>query len=76
MNKARRKRIETLVAQISDLVAEIESVADEEREAMGNMPESLWESERYAEMETAIDALDEVVEQMQSAASALEEVGP
>lgn len=40
---------------------------DEETEARDNMPESLWETERYAAMDEACDNLD-------SALSSIDEV--
>lgn len=67
MNKIRRKEIETLIAKLEELMRDAECIKDEEDEARDNMPESMWESERYQVSEEASDNLD-------SAISSLEEV--
>lgn len=74
MNDSRRKRLVALVERIGDLVSDLEEIADEERGAMDNMPESLWGSDRYAEMESACGSMDDAVTAMNEAASSLEEV--
>lgn len=66
MNNERRKRIASALEQIEEVKSEIEQLAEEERGAYENMPESLQESERGNAMEEAADNLD-------NAASSLEE---
>lgn len=66
MNNERRKRIASALEQMEEVKSEIEQLAEEEREAYDNMPESLQESERGCAMEEAADNLD-------NAASSLEE---
>lgn len=46
MNKARRKEIAAIVAELEGLKDRLETIASDEREAFDNMPESLQESER------------------------------
>lgn len=65
MNKQRRARLESLIDKLTeirdsfiDIMDEIESIKDEEQEAMDNMPESLQETDRYYDMESNVDDLD------------------
>ena len=73
MNKARRKRLEEIRGKIEELRDELETVKDEEEAAKDNMPESLWETEKYekmddavSDMELAIDSLDDVMSYLES----------
>ena len=66
MNATRRKeiskvleRLYELVEAMSDLLGDIETIKDDENEALENIPESLQESERYTQIESAANNLDE-----------------
>lgn len=72
MNKERRAKIAKILAQLSDLKDELESVAGEERDAFDNMPEGLQQSDRGQNSEQAADALDEAVNAMGEAVDQLE----
>ena len=86
MNKARRKtiaelreRLDALKAQADDLESEIETIRDEEQEYFDNMPESLQggdkgqaAEEAVSHLDTALDAIQEVVSQAEAASDALE----
>ena len=53
MNKLRRKTLQKIFDQLSDLREEIEAVKEEEDGSRENMPENLQGSERYERSETA-----------------------
>ena len=86
MNKARRKtiaelreRLDALKAQADDLESEIETIRDEEQEYFDNMPESLQggdkgqaAEEAVSHLDTALDAIQEVVSQAEAASDALD----
>lgn len=66
MNKQRRKqidqiitRIEALQGLIEEVNSDIETIKDEEQEALENLPESLQEGEKGQTMQSAIDSLEE-----------------
>ena len=61
MNKQRRKALEEIVGKLEDLKCEIESIQDEEQEAYDNIPESLNNTDRANEMYENIDALQDIV---------------
>lgn len=58
MNRKRKKRIEELIGQISDLQNEVKQLLEEEQEAYNNLPENLQESECGERMERAVEQLD------------------
>ncbi len=73
MNNTRRKEIarirtelEKHIDSISDLVAELESVRDEEQECFDNMPESFQYGEKGERAQAAIDALEEALSSIDS----------
>ena len=83
MNNARRKVISTIIHSINDLnekfsasvdelCNEIDAVADNEQEALNNMPESMEGSERYSAMESAIESLQSAMDLLDEAATALD----
>lgn len=58
MNKERRKRLDDVISQLEEIQAEVASIAEEEREAFDNMPESLQCSERGEQVSENADDLD------------------
>ena len=69
MNRDRRKALKVVLGQMEELTAKIEEVKealqeviDEEEEALGNLPESIQDSERGETMQGYIDAMEEVME--------------
>lgn len=65
MNKIRRKKLEevrTLIEKVDGLLQEIR---DDEQEAFDNLPEALQGGERGEAMEAAMDAMDEVLSDLE-----------
>jgi len=58
MNANRRKRLEKVIGRLTELMAEIDAVRENEQEAYDNMPEGLQYSERGEQMSDNIDTLD------------------
>lgn len=71
MNKLRRKQIEEIAEKIVETKMELELLKDEEQESVDNMPENLKNSERYSNMESAIDTLDNALTNLEDAISEL-----
>lgn len=59
MNKQRRKWLEEIVGRLETAKDEIDSVAEEEREAYENLPEGIQESERGEAMCENADDLEQ-----------------
>lgn len=71
MNAKRRKALRVIIARLEDLESlrreiqeRLEEIKDEEQEALYNMPECLQESERGQHMQDYIDAMEDVLGEM------------
>lgn len=73
MNNARRKQIETIKARIAALLSQaedikndVEAIRDEEQDYRDNMPESFADGEKGEKADAAIEALEQVIEDLES----------
>lgn len=74
MNKDRRKRLESIYEKLMEIYEELDAIIDEEREAYDNMPESLQDSEKGERMYEGIDSLESARDDINNAATTIEEV--
>lgn len=81
MNNKRRKELRRAIEIIETALDIVNSVKDEEEDAMYNYPENLQGTEAYENMEVAVDTMEEVtsaiedgVDSLNNAASLLEEI--
>lgn len=74
MNRERRNRIAEIMHKLNEIADEICEVAQEERDAFDNLPESLQYGERGEAMEVAADELEDVSGEVSELASRLEEL--
>ncbi len=81
MNAVRRKTITKLIGRLNglleemeDLLSDIDIVREEESEALNNIPESLMETDRYAQSEAAADNLEEAYDTLSDMKDSLEDV--
>ncbi len=83
MNKARRKRITSVIHTLENIIDydliesvkdEIEDILWEEEDAYDNMPENLQYSMRGEESSDAIDSLQEAVDNLEEALDSLNEI--
>jgi len=61
MNKQRRKAITEIVSKLEEIMADLNTLQEEEQEAFDNLPEGLQDSEKGEAMETAAGLLEEAV---------------
>ncbi len=73
MNAARRKQLNDLSGKVSDLVADLEAIRDEEQDAFEAMPESLQQSERGQASEQAVHDLESAISSLESAQSEIDQ---
>ena len=73
MNKSRRAQLSRAFSMLNDVASTIEAVLDDERDALGNMPENLEDSERVQSMENAVDCLEEAIDNVQEATTNVQE---
>ncbi|MFR8276036.1 MAG: hypothetical protein ACLU98_06755 [Desulfovibrio fairfieldensis] len=76
MNKERRKRLDEVMALVSEARGQLEEIAGEEREAVDNLPDGLRESERGERMEEIADSLEEDVSSWKSSKALCEIINP
>ena len=81
MNNKRRKELRRAIDMIETALNILNSVKDEEEDAMYNYPENLQGAEAYEKMEVAVDTMEEVtsaiedgVDSLNNAVSLLEEI--
>lgn len=74
MNKDRRKRLEGIYEKLMEIYEELDAIIDEEQEAYDNMPESLQDSEKGERMYEGIDSLESARDDINNAATTIEEV--
>lgn len=81
MNKQRREALDkahtklmTLVADLEEVMIDLENICEEEQEAFDNLPESLQGSERGERMSEIIETFEEADSTMCDAKDNLEEV--
>lgn len=74
MNKERRTQIKQLTNELEDIKTKLKYISRKEEGILDNTPENLQGTDRYYESENAIDVLDEVVEDLESAIESLNEI--
>ena len=74
MNRQRRKRLEEAISKLEELQAEIQSIAEEERESFDNMPESLQDGERGQQISENADNQEYVDSDFDSLLDTLREI--
>ena len=74
MNKERKNRIMDVKEILGNAVDELEDIRSEEEMAMENIPENLQNSEKYALMEDAVDALEDAYGSVSDAIDSLDEI--
>jgi len=65
--------LQAAVDHLGQAVSIVESVREEEKDCLDNMPENLQNSERYEAMEEAVDALEEAIESINEANESIEQ---
>lgn len=67
MNKARRILLDKIDDSLIDIKRRLSAVLDDEQTAMDNMPENLWSSDRYMEMEDVVEQLTIAIDYIEDA---------
>lgn len=72
MNNARRKKLTSVSGLLDKAIDIITTAAEEEQDALDNLPESFQDTERYEKMENAVGLLESAIEQIESAKEDIE----
>lgn len=74
MNQKRRKAIAKVIDRLTEVQEDVQCILDEEQECHDNTPESLQETDRYAESEDAISSIEDAVSSIGDAVDYLSEL--
>ena len=74
MNQARRKLIGCVRDRLSDAASSISRAKDEEETCLQNTPESFEGTDRYQDMEDAVDSLEDALASIQEACAYLDNI--
>lgn len=74
MNKQRRKLISENISLLEEIKSNLGGILSEEESYFDNMPENLQGSLRGEESETAIDILNEAIEDIENCTEKLNEI--
>lgn len=64
MNKQRREDLRGVLSLLISAIGIVQRVCDKEEDCMDSYPENLQGSERYEQMEDAVDNLNEALEKL------------
>lgn len=74
MNQIRRKKLADIKERIERISEELQEILNEEEEAKDNIPESFWETDRYATSEAACENMEYAVENLNDFVDNIDEV--
>lgn len=74
MDKKRRTQIRKCNESLVAIKETLDTLLEKEEECLGNMPESLEGTDRYGEMEEAIDSLTDATSCIDDAISSLDNI--
>lgn len=74
MNKQRREKLSEAISEIEAAADKITDVMYDEQGVMASVPENLQGSERYGEMENAVDTMQEAIDGLNDITERLREL--
>jgi hypothetical protein len=72
MDDKRRERLREALRMLTSAEQIVDAVCDKEQDCMDNYPENLQGTERYEQMEEAVDSLNDALEKIDDAKSSIE----
>ncbi len=72
MNVKRRGRLRDAMRLLDSVAHIVDSVCDKEQDCVDNYPENLQGSERFEQMESAVDSLNDALEKIDEAKGHIE----
>ena len=74
MNDARRERVNEAIDLTNQAIEMLESISEEEQDALDNMPENMQDGERGEKMQENIESLDDAASELGNTITTIEEV--
>lgn len=72
MDAKRRGRLHDALKMLASAATIVDSVCDKEQDCIDNYPENLQGTERYEQMEAAVDSLNDALEKIDDAKGHIE----
>ncbi len=72
MNNARRAKLREAMEKLSNAQSVVDMVCDQESDCLDNYPENLQSTEKYERMESAVDHLNDALENLDEAREHIE----
>ena len=66
MNKTQRRLIANICDVLQGAIDDLRNIVDQEEEKLNNMPENLWDSERYEMMDSEKDDIEQIVDELEN----------
>lgn len=73
MNNKRRELLKSAISLLDRVSSIVNNAIDQEQDCLDNMPENLQMSERYENMEAAVECLEEAILHLDDARSRIAE---
>ena len=73
MNKTQRRLIANICDVLQGAIDDLRNIAEQEEEKLDNMPENLWNSERYELMEDQKDSIEQIADDLENTLDELQE---
>ena len=67
MDKARREKLKDALRYLSNVIIIVDQVCDKEEDCVDNYPENLMGSEKFEQMEAAVENLNEAMDKLEDA---------
>lgn len=74
MNDKRRGRLKDALKMLSSAASIVDEVCNGEQDCLDNYPENLQNTERFEQMETAVDSLNDALERIDDAKEHIQSV--
>ncbi len=72
MNNARRAKLREAMEKLFNAQSVVDMVCDQESDCLDNYPENLQSTEKYEQMESAVDHLNDALENLDEAREHIE----
>ena len=72
MNSSRRRQLNNILSKVDLLKEELQSILNDEEEYKDNMPENLQGSEKFEKTESACEAMQEALDQLEEVINNIE----
>lgn len=66
MNKTQRRLIANICDVLQGAIADLRNIVEQEEEKLDNMPENLWDSERYVMMDCEKDDIEQIADELEN----------